>query len=105
MLKEISFYADFGKRDGVTHKKKETEPSQNFSWNTKEEKNSHCVCVCALTLEEITALGCDFFQHNAYTHVRNDCFFLLLCSKKKCAKFFFFCCCRTISFSQNPHKK
>ena len=32
------------------------------------------------------ALGCDFFQRNAYTHIRNDCFFLLLCSKKKCAK-------------------
>jgi hypothetical protein len=48
MLKEISFYADFWKRDGVTHTKKETEPSQSFAGNTNEEKNSHHICVCAL---------------------------------------------------------
>jgi hypothetical protein len=38
----------FLKKRRCDTQKKETEPSQSFAGNTKEEKNSHCIRVCAL---------------------------------------------------------
>jgi hypothetical protein len=38
MLKEITFYADFGKRDGVTHKKKKQNLRKIFHGTQKKKK-------------------------------------------------------------------
>jgi hypothetical protein len=57
MLKEISFYADFGKRDGVTHKKKKQNLCKIFHGTQKKKKTVIAYTRMCVTLEEITALG------------------------------------------------